>query len=59
MKWKELKRAYSELLIKVREDKNFSKEWNKFKEIANEIAKKAASCRFIYSLFTKYFRKEN
>ena len=57
MKWKELKRAYSELLIKVRENKNFLKNGISLKKLLMKF-QKASSRRFIYSLFTKYFRKK-
>ena len=63
MKWKELKRSYSELLIKVRQNKDFSKEWTKFEKIANQIAKNpplaVSSIHYSLSILEKKIDKKN
>ena len=63
MTWKELKRAYSELLAKAKETENFFNEWERFKLIANQIAKNpplaVSSIHLSLSIIEKKINKKN
>lgn len=63
MKWKELKKAYSALINKAKETENFSKEWKRFKTIADQIAQNPplalSSIHYSLSVIEKKIKKKD